>query len=594
MMVLENTVTNCPLGIGVNGAARGVLVAGNRVSGSALGGLQLALLIGEAGDILVANNSVVDCRAAFRLWDGEVRGERIEIAGNLFLGSSGPDMVYIDSGGTVFEVKGPGDGRLLEQRWNLRNNWREGRKPDGDDVLARSWAPPAAGDALVESIQVLSREPASADFLRPPAGSPLAAGGAGAEDPALPRWAGALPPPGEAAWDWQRTWDARHPKKLITISKEPSGGGDCRSLAEALEKARAGMTIRFLDDAVYREEVAIQRADLHAGITIEGPRGAILEPVNRIAINILNVPRVAIRSLRIRGKVGAYSICVYGRSPGVLLEKLHFERRESADFTAVSIDALKFPETEEPVMVRGCTIRGASKGIRISGMLNDYKTPDSCGRIALLENVIDDVLQPIIVYGSAHDIVIAGNRIGGCVFAGIQLENLLAGARDILIANNTVISCRHPFRLWDDGVKGDGIELRNNLFLGSTGPDLVFIDSGGDPMKMNGPGDGGAVMKAWRWGGNWREGAPPAAEGIEEKSWIPVAPGDVLQPSIAVRSRDPKDPDYLRQPEGSPLANSGAEDPTLPPYVGAIPPAGVPPWNWLETLEARARRAAAR
>jgi hypothetical protein len=58
----------------------------------------------------------------------------------------------------------------------------------------------------VASIKVLSREPNDPNFLRPPKGSPLARGGAGVMDPALPAWVGAVAPEGVAPWDWDKTW----------------------------------------------------------------------------------------------------------------------------------------------------------------------------------------------------------------------------------------------------------------------------------------------------------------------------------------------------------------------------------------------------
>jgi len=47
-------------------------------------------------------------------------------------------------------------------------------------------------------------------------------------------------------------------------------------------------------------------------------------------------------------------------------------------------------------------------------------------------------------------------------------------------------------------------------------------------------------------------------------------------------NRDPKSPDFLRPAKDSPLATAGAgsDDLSLPRYVGALPPEGVPPWDW--------------
>ena len=52
------------------------------------------------------------------------------------------------------------------------------------------------------------RRQGDANFLRPPKDSPLAKGGAGATDPALPAYVGAVPPEGVEPWDWEKTWKA--------------------------------------------------------------------------------------------------------------------------------------------------------------------------------------------------------------------------------------------------------------------------------------------------------------------------------------------------------------------------------------------------
>src|SRR6185436_19005458 len=61
---------------------------------------------------------------------------------------------------------------------------------------------------------------------------------------------------------------------------------------------------------------------------------------------------------------------------------------------------------------------------------------------------------------------------------------------------------------------------------------------------------------------------------------------DVLRPTIEGVERNPANLDtFLRPAKGSPLATSGAgqSDPSLPSYVGALPPEGVEPWDWERT-----------
>src|SRR5262249_55067847 len=159
---------------------------------------------------------------------------------------------------------------------------------------------------------------------------------------------------------------------------------------------------------------------------------------------------------------------------------------------------------------------------------------------------------------------------------------------DVLVANNTFLHCHFAMRLWDDAVKGKNIQVCNNLILGDRQPDLVFFDSGGDPKTVRGPGDGELVLKTWRVDHNWRELKPPRPEDNYFKYWIPKGLLDQRKDQIAVLSRSPTDANFLRPAKGSPLATEGAgkTDPSLPSYIGAVPPEGALPWDWNRTWQA--------
>jgi hypothetical protein len=66
--------------------------------------------------------------------------------------------------------------------------------------------PLAKDDRKLDPSWLISSIATDPDFLRPKTGLPLAKGGAGGD---LPTYVGALPPEGIAAWDWQKTWNAR-------------------------------------------------------------------------------------------------------------------------------------------------------------------------------------------------------------------------------------------------------------------------------------------------------------------------------------------------------------------------------------------------
>jgi serine/threonine-protein kinase len=597
VVIRDNLIDGAPLGIHVSGAVRSVQVTGNRILGATLAGVQLALLDESAEDILVANNTTFECEAGFRYWAGAVAGRRVEVAGNLFLGTgSRPDALYIDSGGTVHDVRGPGDGRLLLEAWSFHHNGREVVPPAEDDSVAPAFVPPAPTDVAGERLAVISRDPASEDFLRPEAGSPLALGGAGGVDATLPAFIGAVPPAGAAPHDWEATWSARHPKMVLTVSAAEDGGGEHRTIMEALKNVRPGGTIRVVDGATYREDILLTR-EMYRGVTVEAVNGATLESPSRTAVRIGDVSGVTLRGFRIRPLKGMYAVLIYGRAPGTVIEDLRFEPGDGAThvYEGIGLERLLHEEGSLPVIVRRCAIERASAAFRLSGVANDYTTPQRSGGVLIYDNSIEESLFGIKALGEVHDLLVAGNRVAGSTLGGLQLECILDGSRRIALVNNTLLSCRSAIRLWDDAVKGEEIEVRANLILGSSAPDCVFIDSGGDPQTIKGPGDGAAILARWRWGRNWREGKAPRGADVFEKSWIPVAQDDTLLEEIPILSRHPKDErTYLRPAATSPLAagGGGADDPTLPVYAGALPPVGAEPWDWSKAWTERARRRA--
>src|SRR5262249_57780733 len=88
-------------------------------------------------------------------------------------------------------------------------------------------------------------------------------------------------------------------------------------------------------------------------------------------------------------------------------------------------------------------------------------------------------------------------------------------------------------------------------------------------------------------GPNWSHLGRPSGSVPYDRGRIPLdaKKGNVRQAKIDGVNRDLKAPDFLRPAKDSPLATAGAgqEDPSLPRYVGALPPEGAEPWDWDRT-----------
>src|SRR5262249_2750478 len=130
VIVRNNVFLDCAMGVIVIGQAQRVQVVGNLIQGATLAALQIDNVATGTRGILIANNTVFESAAAFRLWDDRVKGKNIRLCNNLVLGAAQPDMVFWDSGGNQLQVKGPGNGQQLHDAgWRLTNNWREVRRP---------------------------------------------------------------------------------------------------------------------------------------------------------------------------------------------------------------------------------------------------------------------------------------------------------------------------------------------------------------------------------------------------------------------------------------------------------------------------------
>src|SRR6058998_3195198 len=103
----------------------------------------------------------------------------------------------------------------------------------------------------------------------------------------------------------------------------------------------------------------------------------------------------------------------------------------------------------------------------------------------------------------------------------------------ILIANNSLLGLRAALRIEDPVAGLQAIEVRNNLVLAASGPDLVHV------------GKDRQALRGWRFAHNWRESPQPRSE-EEKQAWLPPTAQDRFQSRIDGLSRDPKAPEFLR------------------------------------------------
>jgi hypothetical protein len=504
-------------------------------------------------------------------------------------------MVFIDSGGDPDKPHAPGDGNKVLQAWQVDHNWREGDAPRPSDLLTKSWIPPGPKDTRTGHIDVRSRRPDSPDFLRPAGDSPLATVGAGEEDPSLPRYVGAVPPKGVAPWEWDRTRRMPRPAPLLTVSRNATDGGRYRTLAAALAAAKPWATIRVLDDAVYAERLALDDAARYEGIALEAPRGAVLRLKGGIAplLEIRDVPHVWVKGFRLDFvgptlPVTKTFVRVSGHCPGVILEDL--DARAPTMTRAFVLDNVR--AEEDPVVIKRCRFRPADaqtqyEAILVSGPVRQVGAHPT-GPVCVRDNRVTGALRGVVLSGALAQVQVTANILWDCAHVALQVEDLVPGSHGILLANNTVFDCGCGFRVWEKAaftsLRPGQVEVRGNLFFHATEADIGAVQEvkGGEPVG----GDGGEVIKRWRFGDNRRD-----LSGSNVEMAVPLAPGDRQAEGITLLSRDPADPDFARPPANASWATLPADgrEGLLPAYVGAVPPKGTPRWDWKRTWRWRAR-----
>ena len=387
---------------------------------------------------------------------------------------------------------------------------------------------------------------------------------------------------------------------VLTVSQEPAGGGDFRTINEALaEVSGEKKTIRVLDDAVYEEILSIDRADHHRGITLEAVGKAMIKTPNDQGRSLLlmNVPDVAVRGLRFHGHdVG--QIVVVGRCEGLLLDRLEMTGKEGSG-ACIELYGVEMPDAARPILIRETMFHRVGFAISVDGRNyrdgkadGDVSRPS--GHVRFQNNTMKGCSQPIFLAGRLNRVQIVGNRILDTAFRAIDMVDFLPGSGDILIANNTILAPQEAaICIWDDKMKDKeflkckNIRIQNNLVLGPIlKTDFCLRDHRRGDLAKKAPGDLASLLNSadWRFSHNWREGEEPNPASGENLFWIPPSKSNKLQKTIEVMSRAQGDLDFLRPAADSPLATGGVGDADpvlpLPRYVGAVPPKGMDPWDW--------------
>src|SRR5262249_16316815 len=270
-----------------------------------------------------------------------------------------------------------------------------------------------------------------------------------------------------------------------------------------------------------------------------------------------------------------------GLVPGLMLEELDLFSPVNVRAMGVVLENIAVSPIESPLCVRRCTIRVGYDGVHVVGK------PSGCSGVRVEQNDVQ-AGRGIWVGGNVRRIQVTANRILGCEQSGLQLENIHPTSGQLLFANNTASAGETGFRFWlDEGSNGPQArqaEVRNNLVSNATVCDMSFV------RNLKGGQIGGdvrALCRLWQFGYNGRD-----LSGAFDVARLPMGPTDQQFDKPPLVSLKPTEAGFLQPVKDTPLCSKGAGtvDPTLPVYIGAVPPEGVPAWDWDRTWQARMAR----
>jgi serine/threonine protein kinase len=370
------------------------------------------------------------------------------------------------------------------------------------------------------------------------------------------------------------------PTQVITIANgltvAKNGTGQYGTLREALKHARPGMTIRVLDEAVYEESVTLDNRERHERLTLEASQRATLRGGSPDFQTMLidNVPGVTVRGFRMseRNIEANPLVRVRGHAAGTVLEDLHLLAGDRTH--GILLTDLVIGDADPPALVRRCKVRGTYDGITVQTDARGGKGTSS--GVVVYENEVCRAQRGIFIDGDVARVFVAANRVWDCNLAGVQLEDVGPLTREVLIANNSVFRCGSCLRIWNNSkeprLAARQVRICNNLFFGGLEADVLAVLGKREGDGAVSPTFNAMLLKQWVFRQNFRD-----LSGTEHA--LEIAPGDHRLDKPPFLSVEPRHRDFLVPAPQSPFVSGGVGF-DLPNYAGAIPPVGVPPWEW--------------
>jgi hypothetical protein len=322
------------------------------------------------------------------------------------------------------------------------------------------------------------------------------------------------------------------PPGVLTIAR--AGRGDHATRADALAHARSGDTLRILDGGTNEGPFALNDPVRFADLTIEaapGVRPTLAARDSEEVVRVVGVPGVTLRGLAIRPATQQFAVRVSGEVPGLTLADLRVAKPPGAPWAHVYLAEGARGTPERPIRIEGSRFEGGHQGLVLQGTI-----ARPVAHVRVLDNLFLGLDQHLELLQGIRDVLVADNRFardGAALWV-----NLPAGAgEDLRIEHNTMLDVEQWLGTAESAPAQGLILVRNNAILGQTASAADLLE---------------AFTEHWTFVGNLREHGPDGPDARAARF-------------LAVLSRDPNHPDFLRPAPGSALLGPD-------PVVGARPP----------------------
>jgi serine/threonine protein kinase len=326
------------------------------------------------------------------------------------------------------------------------------------------------------------------------------------------------------------------------LSVSSSGEADCRTIADALERAGPGTKITVLDASQYEGSIVLDQARRWRGLTLEAPGGAQLSaPVDQNSvIEIQNVANVTVTGFQIDVKDRQHGIEIVGPCAGTVVDNVRIRHAGSAR-ASIYLHAGAGGTQEQPIVLRSLDVQTGRVGVVIGQ--DDVPAAADPVQWVRLEN--SRILGPergigtLLILQSSLDEVEVSNTVFAHGLTGLSFAlPETQTATNVKIADNTFFDLNH-FLAFLSPSSDQQLLVRSNSIARVDG---LLLDSGGIASLPKGIADN-------RW---------EKSQALDETHARAV--GQLVE-KIPFRSTDPASKDYLVPVSRSkPRGTSDGED----------------------------------